>query len=360
MRAVVVVNGRADGGFLMGDRYPVPMLWFVDKPLIQRVCESLVEAGVRTVDWVHYHATKSPEYFLGDGERWGVSFRHHSADDAESPYDLVRDLLATGADPNGVLFGHADRVVQFPSPMITDSDEDAVRVFEPADGQGWAGWAVLSGRAIALFPGKAVNRHDVERHLYKSWTGPMYRERIPAGPAVRCVESFLAASRSVLADSRSDGPVSVPRSARIHPSAQLIGPVRIGPWVEIGTGAVLGPGVVIGPNCILGRKTVLTNTVVMPDSLIGGQLILDSAVVDRDRIVSAGFGGLAHIDHEVPVASLKGHPFSRVSSAGFTSRAKAMVRLLGGVPARLSRRMTAHREFPAESAPASMVPIAPN
>jgi carbonic anhydrase/acetyltransferase-like protein (isoleucine patch superfamily) len=248
-------------------------------------------------------------------------------------------LLASHGSDGEVLFGHVDRTLTLPPIEPGRPDGGSIRLIESAQDGSWTGWAVLKGRILDQFPGHAFDRRDVEQFLYAGHAGSLERTAMPAGPEIRCMESYMSAVREVLAAACPGAEIRIPRSARVHPTARLTGPVFLGPGVEIGAEATVGPNVAVGPNSIVDRHTKLTNAVVMPDTFIGGRMWLDSAVVDRDRVVSPGPGGFVHVDREVPVASLADHPFTHLAPTALANRAKSVVRNLGGVPTRFFRKV---------------------
>ncbi|MFO0850930.1 MAG: hypothetical protein U0871_20605 [Gemmataceae bacterium] len=332
MRAVVVVSGRSGDGFGLADPHPLTMVWLVDRPLVQWVCETLADAGVRTVDWVHHRAGDGPRQLLGSGRRWGARYRHHTADPLGSPYPLVRTLVASGDAGAGVLVGHADRV----PPAALGSADAAVRLYDESGGHGWTGWAAISGPAVGQFPGQAATPATVESALAGNRAGPCERVAVPAGLPIRCLSSYLAATRAALG-AAGTAPVWVSPSARVHPTARLIGPVRLGPRAEVGRGATVGPNAVVGPDCVLDRDVQLANAVVLPDTFVGGRLRLDGGVVGPDRVLTPGPGGAVRVADRVPVTSLTAPPFGPAWPASLSGGAMRLVRLFRTVPARLLR-----------------------
>jgi len=70
-------------------------------------------------------------------------------------------------------------------------------------------------------------------------------------------------------------------SADIHPTAQIAGPVVIGPDVQIGRGArVIGPSV-IGARCVIGANATIEGAVLWEDNVIEEGAALRSCVVGR-------------------------------------------------------------------------------
>jgi mannose-1-phosphate guanylyltransferase len=79
--------------------------------------------------------------------------------------------------------------------------------------------------------------------------------------------------------------------ADIHPSAQIVGPVVIGPGVRVGPGArLLGPAV-IGAGCVIGAGASVEDAVLWEDNVVGEEAVLRSCVVGRGNRI----GPKAHV-----------------------------------------------------------------
>jgi mannose-1-phosphate guanylyltransferase len=79
--------------------------------------------------------------------------------------------------------------------------------------------------------------------------------------------------------------------AEIDPTAQLSGPVVIGPGARIGAGArVVGP-TVIGPRCVIGAGASVEDAVLWEDNVVGEGAVLRSCVIGRGNTI----GPKAHI-----------------------------------------------------------------
>ncbi len=102
---------------------------------------------------------------------------------------------------------------------------------------------------------------------------------------------FLA--RELLARGRVAQPeretgVWVADSARVHPDATLQPPAVVAPDSELAAGAVVGPNVSVGRNVTVGANATLSNTLVDADTRIGPGTTLLDCVVGSDVTVGAG------------------------------------------------------------------------
>ncbi|MBX9625753.1 MAG: hypothetical protein K2X82_18280 [Gemmataceae bacterium] len=333
MRAVVVLPGRGGEGPPVTDRHAGPMLWVVDRPLVQHVCEALALRGVGAVDWVYPRAAEAARRLLGGGERWGLQFRHHAAA-GKNPYEVAATLTAAWLD-RPVLFGHADRLVELAA-VRSDPTTTVLYGSRGADDRwAWNGWALLSETDARRFPQQATGFDHLARLLA---AGRSAWAEAADGPAPRCLPSYLAATRAALATGGADA--HVPASVRVHPTARLVGPVHLGADVEVGPGAVVGPFVAVGPNSVVDRGAVLANAVVLPDTYVGPGLVLDGGLVDRHRVVTTGPDGRPVFHNGAAAGSLTDHRLGRWGAAAgrATSAVIGVVRRLIAGPVRLTER----------------------
>ena len=111
MIAVIIAPGLSPGMEPLNERYPTPLLPLVDRPFIQHVVEFLVEGGITRFEFVLSHLPEKIENFLGDGSRWGCTFKFHLERDPSHPYDILK-TLHLGEDTGPILLAHADRLPQ--------------------------------------------------------------------------------------------------------------------------------------------------------------------------------------------------------------------------------------------------------
>ena len=76
----------------------LPLLPMVGRPLLQHAVDRMVGEGVRDLHVIAGGRSRSIEAFLGDGARWGCSFRVHLVRDPRHPYRALRRILEPGDD----------------------------------------------------------------------------------------------------------------------------------------------------------------------------------------------------------------------------------------------------------------------
>lgn len=147
--------------------------------------------------------------------------------------------------------------------------------------------------------------------------------------SVDSVHSMLHTQRLLLEEkvqgqpieaSRVEAGLWISRNVDLHPSVQLIPPVYVGADCRIDSGVVLGPNVVIENHCIVEERTTMANSMVLPDTFVGRELTLDSAM--------AGSCFMQPVDALEPIEGIDQFilgPNSRVLPRFLTSRLFARI-----------------------------------
>jgi len=130
-------------------------------------------------------------------------------------------------------------------------------------------------------------------------------------------QGLLLSGRAVQPNSR------LPRSARVHPSAQFLPPVHVGPGCEVAAGARVGPNVVLGPDCVIDRNATVANAVLLPGTFIGEGMDIEEAVVDRARIIPARTGR--------PIQSMEECAVGALAQYGLLTRGKSFASMALGL-----------------------------
>jgi NDP-sugar pyrophosphorylase family protein len=314
MRAVVVVSGSALEGPLFGTRVPRLMLWMLDRPFIQHVCEELIQLGVGIVDWVYTGRNGAVEGFVGSGSRWGGQFRHHLTSDKPGTDQAVWRLLTGGEPDEAILLGRADCLPRLRPLDLVNVRRGGATLFgstgEPGEWR-WDGWAVFGGFATTRLANAEWTCSGYEAALASVPGGCERRNMVPP-LNVATIPDYLSSTGAEMGRWLRTTPESITRVSRgasVHPKATIVGPVQIGPGAEVAAGAVVGPFAVVGPNSVIDRKAVVTHSVVLSDTYVGERVGLDHSVADHDRLIRIGPHGLPWLDTKAAVASMTDHPF---------------------------------------------------
>ena len=212
MIAVIIAPGLSPGMEPLNERYPTSLLPLVDRPFIQHVVEFLVEGGITRFEFVLSHLPEKIEEFLGDGSRWGCTFRFHLALDPSHPYDIPR-TVRFGEDTELILLVHAGRLpqvdlvqtrpenpiekpVMFFSPPIRKVDPSAEK---GRDALQWTGWAWVPAVILKNLP-KGLDGGGLESHLASSGQGQGKSPTVEVSISlnVRTYEDLLASQGAIL------------------------------------------------------------------------------------------------------------------------------------------------------------------
>jgi glucose-1-phosphate thymidylyltransferase len=309
--AIVVAAGEGRRLRPLTRYRPKPMLPAANRPLLEYVLDSLIEAGIDEIHVVvGYRRDRVAEHFgsayrgvpldyhtqsrqLGSGhallqarEAVDGAFVAVNGDQIVDP-GMVRDVLEAHGDAIATLgVTESERaayygVVELDGTRVTDLVE---RPAEAGEG-GVDGGGLLNAGVYAFMPDvfRAIEEAptvDGERGLPQALA-----RLVEAGELVRGVRTagtwidatypwdLLTVTRELLSTGRVDEAerepdVFVAETARVDETA------RLRPPVVVGTDAVVGPGAVVGPNVALGRGV-----------RVGASAVVDGAVLDADTRV---------------------------------------------------------------------------
>lgn len=299
------------------------------KPLLERNIERLEKCGVDEIVLSTCYKPKAIEKYFKDGKKWGVKINYISED---------VPLGTAGAIKNAQSF-FSDTFLVFNADILSDIDISetirfhkekgalatiaATQVDNPSD------YGVIEhdeeGR-ITAFKEKP-RPHETSSNLINAGIyvfEPQLLDEIPAGRPVsieretyplllkkgfklavynRCSywldlgtpEKYLKAHKDILEGVYRIGdhdfcrnPQYISKTAKISPSAKVIGPAYIGDNVEIGALSIIGPNTVLCENSSVGKGARIEGSVVWDNVHVGnGASIINSVVmsnckVDRD------------------------------------------------------------------------------
>lgn len=245
------------------------------RPLLQRVIEVLIRAGIRDIILLGADAELASYY--GDGTRWGCRLRYATGVGNESVGALcerlgfqknTRYLLA---DASALPAWSADQTAK----IATLSCAGAVWTSREDGVERWTGWGGFPGSWLLSRP---------ERLDDGSFAGAAIGNDIgvpfPVSQLLRCrtIEQLLAANRDLLEATGMEKP-EIGRGCRIHSGARLVAPVWLGDNVEVRDGAVVGPHCSVGDGAMIGENCTITNAVIGPETFLGNGLNVDGGAV---------------------------------------------------------------------------------
>jgi len=305
---------------------PKPMLPAANRPILEHVLETLVEAGVsRLVVVVGYKRDRVQEHF-------GPTFRDVPIDYVVQDKQLgsghaVMQARTTVDGPVLVLNG--DRVIEpsmveavarrfatTGSPALAllehprahtygavrlDGDRVVELVEKPAEGAFrlinagiYAVDEVLFDRLettprtegeLGLTEALAAHVDDGGR-LEGVMTDGLWADATYPWDMLVLSRAILETGRILHPEARTS--VHVAPSASVHETAVLEAPVVVGPDCEIGPGVALGPHAAVGRNVTVGANATILNSLVDADSRVGAGSTLIDCVTGQDVALGAG------------------------------------------------------------------------
>lgn len=300
MRAMLLCAGLSTRLGALGSERPKPLLPVCGIPILAYGIANLVAHGVRELVINTHHKADLFERELGDGRRWGARIRYihepeilgtggglkHALplldpDGRDEPFLSCNGKLIFDLDITALLEAHrraGDVLAMLVVRRVPDAKAwGAVDVREDARGPHVVD---IRGDGAHMFCGVQVTRPSVMARLPDGPSdsiGDGYLPWMRAGGRVAAYEHaggyfaehstperYLASNFALLGGAPLRHPpgrlVGVDPTARIHPTATIVEPVRID------AGAVVGPGVVVGPNAVVGAgatvRASIANTVV--------------------------------------------------------------------------------------------------
>jgi NDP-sugar pyrophosphorylase family protein len=290
MRAMLLCAGLSTRLGKLGSECPKPMLPVCGVPILAYAIANLVAHGVRELVINTHHRGELIAGFLGDGRRFGarIQYLHEPAllgtggglkhalhlldpDHRDEPFLSINGKLIFDLDVTALAAAHraaGDILGMMVVRRVPDARAwGAVRV--ELDARGPHVTDVL-GDGDHMFCGAHVTRPSVMARLPAGESDSIRQGYLPwlrAGERVAAFEHrdgyfaehstperYLASNWDLLAGARLRHPPSqlrgVDPTARIHPAATLIDPVRVG------AGAVIGP-VTVGPHAVIGDGAII-------------------------------------------------------------------------------------------------------
>ncbi len=320
-RAILIATGHSTPMIEMREPRPSVMLPVVDRPFIQHVVEAVAETGITHIDFVLCESPDRIEHFLGDGERWGCTFRYYLAADPAHPYRNLR-TIRFDADDSHVLLGHADRL-----PPLSDlknaiehgNSEGIPQVFiacpgdQEANNNHWTGWAYLPTIVFPTIPAECDEK-ELWEHIQTVLSTGAAPCPIQSNPiSAQSYEKILESNGKILSK-EFEGPllggievepgIWISRNVSLHPSARLHPPVFIGEDCQIGSRVEIGPNTVIGDNCVLDSDITVEHSMILAGGYIGEGLSLDNVIIDRNRLAHLRVGAAVSVTDQFLLGSV--------------------------------------------------------
>jgi mannose-1-phosphate guanylyltransferase len=292
----------------LGAERPKPLLPVCGVPILAYGIANLVAHGVRELVVNTHHRRELIEREIGDGRQWGACIHY-----IHEPV-----ILGTGGGLKNALRlldpdGRDEPFISHNGKLIFDLAITALLAAYRAAGDDVLGMMVVQRVPDAKAWGAVDVRHDARgphvvdvlgdgQHMFCGVhvTRPSVMARLPDGeadsirqgylPWLRAggrvaafehsggyfaehstPERYIESNRALLGGTRLRNPPSlrlagIDPTARIHPSATIVEPVKIGAGARVGPNITIGPDVVIGDGATVTAS--LARAVVWPDGTI--------------------------------------------------------------------------------------------
>lgn len=288
---------------------PRPLVPVAQVPLIATVLNWLREGGITDTTVCANGASRAVESVLRDGEGLAMRLTYHEDHSPRGAAGCIRDAGApSDAQTFVVADGTAVPVVDLNDVLAQHHRSGAALtvVVQPDTGSSGltpAGIYVVDRRVMASIA--AAGFQDIKENLIPRLYGEgdlLLPYQAEAGsPRVLNPETYLAANcwtvarlfqSPVLPAAWSDylrvGNALVHPTAWADPSAQLIGPVLLGPGVRVAAGATIVGPASLGPNTVVGRDALVSRTVCWNDCVIEAGALVDGCVLADHVTVPSG------------------------------------------------------------------------
>ena len=289
-----------------------PLATLADRPVIQHIIERLCAEGVRHVDVVGNEQDLELRHFACDSQRWGAHFRWRGAHNGNC--DVLRRL------------GGEDRVLlamtnALPLHSLSDLNlqQGIVTALRPGERIGRPTapperlrsdspvWYAFAGEVFDEMPEST----DVDG--LREWLETLTEATVssPRMLDVTTLNDLLSSQRQLLQAGQpihEDDPairligretkpgVRLCRNVKVHPSAEIVGPVFVGDNSRIGKHVRLGPNTVIGPNCIVDHHAKVSNSLVSEHSYLGPWIDVADCIVEQTHVTNVRLGAEVSID----------------------------------------------------------------
>lgn len=319
--AVILAGGEGERLRPLTRNRPKPLLPAGNRPIIEYVLDSVIEAGISDIHVVVGYKHNRVQSHLGDTysdvdltyyiqeKQLGSGHALLQARDAVTdPFlvvngdqitepsiitDVLSDHDAAMAASMGVI--ESDKAAEYGTVSLTDGNVTDLTEHPETDAGGLlnAGvyvftpeiFSVLAdlprpGGVLTIPAGVSALVADPETAVGGVETDGFWTDATYPWDLLTVAEQVFSMDWIDLPSQETD--VWVADSATIHPAAELVPPVVVGVDSEIAAGAVIGPHVALGRNTTVGSNSVLTRTVLDTDCRIGANTTLIDTVFGQN------------------------------------------------------------------------------
>lgn len=335
MKAVILVGGKATRLLPLTSNLPKALVPVLNTPFLEHIICHLRRHEITDVILSLGNLAEPIESYFGNGSRFGVNMNYvvensplgtaggikNAEKFLDGPFVALNGDVFTDLDITALVDFHRRKkaVASIALTSVEDNshygviETDAggrVTMFREKPKKGEvdsrlinAGTYVLEPDVLAeISPGVAVS---IERDVFPRLL-PRGIYALPSSAYwldIGTPEKYLQVHRDILTgkyceyDPDGHRREMIGSGCHIHPSAQLIGPVVIGANCSVGPGVKLIGPVVIGPGCHILEDSVVSDSVIWPETWVGprvsvkASIIADHCRLDADSIVDESMLG---------------------------------------------------------------------
>jgi mannose-1-phosphate guanylyltransferase len=325
MKAVILVGGEGTRLRPLTFNTPKAMVPILNKPFLEYLILYLKKHKVRDIILTLSYLPDRIQSYFGDGTEWGVHLSYlveetplgtaGAVKNAEAlldePFLVFNGDVLTGIDLTKMMSQHR-KVKPKASLALTPVDNPTIYgVVETDDGgmikrfvekPSWeevttnminAGIYILEPEVLSYVP--PATNSSFEHHLF-----PLLLEKgkpLLSYPStdywidIGTPEKYLRVNHDLLsgkAPSLSTYRARVSRNSKIHPSAQIKGPVLVGEGCVIAQGARIKGPATLGPQCQLDEEAVIDGAILWTESRVGKKAILKNCIAGPHCYIQEG------------------------------------------------------------------------
>jgi len=324
--AVILAGGEGERLRPLTRNRPKPLLPAGNRPIIEYVLDSVIEAGISDIHVVVGYKHNRVQSHLGDTYS-DVDLTYHiqekqlgsghallqARDAVAEPFlvvngdqitepSIITDVLSAHGAAMAASMGviESDKAAEYGTVSLTDGNVTDLTEHPETDAGGLlnAGvyvftpeiFSVLAdlprpGGVLTIPAGVSALVADPETAVLGVETDGFWTDATYPWDLLTVAEQVFSMDWIDLPSQETD--VWVADSATIHPAAELVPPVVVGVDSEIAAGAVIGPHVALGRNTTVGSNSVLTRTVLDTDCRVGANTTLIDTVFGQNVTVGS-------------------------------------------------------------------------
>lgn len=289
-RVVIFMTALRGPDIPAGDNSLACLLPLGTATFAERVMDSCAQAGLREIDLVVSEQPERLRERLGDGSQWGLHLNWHLSKETATPYAVLQSLhLKSG---QRLLIGHGHRWLGARVLQSLIAQDSVATHLDPS--ACWTGW--LSVDSLAA---QQISPHADFEVLSSTVANRSARQvliaRQNAFASADSASELMRAQQMILQDIEGDTlPASWLRrpwgamspDAVVDPLARIVGPVLIGAGCVVARSAQIGPGTVLSRNVMVTDGAAVLNSLILPNTYVGGRISLDHAVAQGNSVQS--------------------------------------------------------------------------